>query len=238
MEANLFTLPTSKPPPASLLSNSNSLCLKSHFNNPLTATFHCRGGNLRPKFGKLTIRSAISRTKKEETVETVKQHLQDCYLLAGISYKGFTVKQFQELRKQLPESSKLLVAKNTLVYKAIEGTPWEALKPCMKGMNAWLFVHTEEIPAALKPYREFQKEKKLEDNDFTGAVFEGKFYGPGEVKALETLPSRAEIYAKILGSIKGPASAVVGTLQAPARNVIMVLQAYVKKLEEESSPGQ
>lgn len=186
----------------------------------------------------MTIRSAISRTKKEETVETVKQHLQDCYLLAGISYKGFTVKQFQELRKQLPESAKLLVAKNTLVYKAIEGTPWEALKPCMKGMNAWLFVHTEEIPAALKPYREFQKEKKLEDNDFTGAVFEGKFYGPGEVKALETLPSRAEIYAKILGSIKGPASAVVGTLQAPARNVIMVLQAYVKKLEEEGSPGQ
>lgn len=121
------------------------------------------------------------------------------------------------------------------MLKAIEGTKWEALKPCMKGMNAWLFVHSEEIPAALKPYRTFQKEKKLEDNDFTGAVFEGKFYGPEEFKALENLPTRAEVYAQFLGALKGPASAVVGTIQAPARDLIMVLQAYCKKLEEEGA---
>lgn len=142
------------------------------------------------------------------------------------------MKQFQELRKSLPDSVNILVAKNTLVEKAIEGTQWEALKPCMKGMNAWLFVHSEEIPAAIKPYRSFQKEKKLEDNDFTGAVFEGKFYGPSDFKALETMPTRAEIYAKLLGSLKTPASSLVGTLQAPARDLVMVLKAYVQKLEE------
>lgn len=103
----------------------------------------------------------------------------------------------------------------------------------MKGMNAWLFVHGEEIPAAIKPYRTFQKEKKLE-NDFAGAVFEGKYYKPEEFKALESMPTRAEVYAKLLGTLKGPASAVVGTLQAPARNLVLVLKAYVKKLEEES----
>lgn len=101
----------------------------------------------------------------------------------------------------------------------------------MTGMNAWLFVHSEEIPPAIKPYREFQKERKLENNDFTGAVFEGKFYGPGDFKALETMPTRLEIYAKLLGSLKGPASNVVGTIQAPARELVMVLQAYVQKLE-------
>ncbi|XP_058223247.1 large ribosomal subunit protein uL10c-like, partial [Rhododendron vialii] len=80
-----------------------------------------------------TIRSAISRTKKEETVETVKHRLQDCHLLAGIKYKGLTVKQLQDLRKSLPESTNLVVAKNSLVYKVIEGTQWEVLKSCMKG---------------------------------------------------------------------------------------------------------
>ncbi|KAI3776739.1 hypothetical protein L1987_46528 [Smallanthus sonchifolius] len=120
------------------------------------------------------MRSAISRTKKEETIESVKQQLQDCHLIDGINYKGFTVQQFQQLRTTFPETTKLIVAKNTLVLKVIEGTQWESLKPCMKGMNAWLFVHSEEIPAAIKPYRTFQKEKKLEDNDFSGAVFEGK----------------------------------------------------------------
>ncbi|CAH9135919.1 unnamed protein product [Cuscuta epithymum] len=208
--------------------------IKSHFCNHAISTNYPLKLSTRPsKTRSLTIRSAISRTKKEETVEAVKQQLQDCYLLAGISYKGFTVKQFQELRTQLPETTKVIVAKNTLVLKAIEGTQWEALKPCMSGMNAWLFVHSEEIPGSLKPYRTFQKEQKLDGNDFTGAVFEGKFYGPDEFKSLETLPSREEVYAKLLGSLKAPASAVVGTLQAPARNLVMVLQAHVKKLEEE-----
>ncbi|GAV77422.1 Ribosomal_L10 domain-containing protein [Cephalotus follicularis] len=178
------------------------------------------------------IRAAISRTKKEETVETVKTNLENCYLLAAIKYTGFTVKQFQDLRRSLPESTTLLVAKNTLVQKAIEGTKWAALEPCMKGMNAWFFVHSEEIPVAIKPYRDFQKEKKLDGNDFTGAVFEGKFYGPADFKELETMPTRAEIYAKLLGSLQGPAMSIVGTLQAPARDVVMLLKAYVNKLEE------
>ncbi|KAF8396649.1 hypothetical protein HHK36_018273 [Tetracentron sinense] len=225
MEASICTFPSSKPP------SSRTLTL-SGFKKPLI-----RPQTIFPTSRKTahlpSIRAAISRNKKEETVETVKQQLENCNLVAGIRYKGLTVKQFQELREILPESVKLLVAKNTLVGKAIEGTPWEALKPCMKGMNAWLFVHSEEIPAALKPYRNFQKEKKLEDNDFTGAVFEGKFYDPSEFKALETMPTRAEIYAKLLGSLQSPASALVGTLQAPARDLVMVLKAYVQKLEEE-----
>lgn len=181
-----------------------------------------------------SINAAISRTRKEETVETVREQLENCYLLAGINYKGFTVKQFQDLRKTLPETTKLIVAKNTLVYKALEGTQWEMLKPCMKGMNVWLFVHTEEIPSAIKPYRDFQKEKKLEENDFTGAVFEGKFYGPDEFKTLETLPTRAQIYANLLGSLKSPASVLVSTIQAPARELVMVLKAHIKNLEEQA----
>lgn len=142
------------------------------------------------------------------------------------------MKQFQDLRKALPETSKLIVAKNNLVYKAIEGTQFETLKPCMKGMNVWLFVHTEEIPSAIKPYRDFQKEEKLEENDFTGVVFEGKYYGPDDFNKLETLPTRAETYANLLGSLKSPASSLVTTIQAPARELLMVLKAHIKNLEE------
>lgn len=74
---------------------------------------------------------------------------------------------------------------------------------------------------------------KLEENDFTGAVFEGKFYGPDEFKKLETLPTRAEIYANLLGSLKSSASSLVTTIQAPARELLMVLKAHIKNLEEQ-----
>ncbi|XP_076909597.1 large ribosomal subunit protein uL10c-like [Bidens hawaiensis] len=228
MDTTLFTHP--HPPPS-----STTISFKTHFHNPLLLRPTTTTRSTRHPF---TIRNAISRTKKEETVETVKQQLDNCHLIAGINYKGFTVQQFQQLRTTFPETTKLIVAKNTLVLKAIEGTKWESLKPCMKGMNAWLFVHTEEIPAAIKPYRSFQKEKKLEENDFSGAVFEGKYYPPEEFKALENMRSRAEVYANLLGSLKGPATSVVGTLQAPARNLVLTLKAYVKKLEEEGGAAQ
>ncbi|PON44400.1 Ribosomal protein [Parasponia andersonii] len=229
MEALLLSFPSSIRSP-----HSQTLTVTRPTNQLLSLTpSHGRSRGTRLP----TVRSAISRSKKEETVEAVKQNLDNCFLLAGISYKGFTVKQFQDLRRSLPENTKLIVAKNTLVYKAIEGTKWEALRPCMTGMNAWLFVHSEEIPAAIKPYRDFQKERKLEENDFTGAVFEGKFYGPGDFKQLETMPTRAEIYAKLLGSLQGPASSLVGTIQAPARDLVMLLKAYVNKLEQEGGGG-
>eukprot|EP00252_Welwitschia_mirabilis_P018351 TRINITY_DN40783_c0_g1_i1.p1 TRINITY_DN40783_c0_g1~~TRINITY_DN40783_c0_g1_i1.p1 ORF type:complete len:212 (-),score=41.56 TRINITY_DN40783_c0_g1_i1:358-993(-) len=191
----------------------------------------CRATTLRRPL--LNVQCIISRTKKEETIEKVRQQLENCYLLAGIRYKGLTVKQFEEVRRSLPENCKLIVAKNRLVGKAIESTPWEALKPCMKGMNAFLFVNTEEIPEALKPYRDFQKRNKLDDNDYIGAVFEGRFYGPSEFKALETMPSRAETYSKLLGSLQGPSIGLVSSLQAPAGDLVFTLKAFVQKLEEE-----
>ncbi|XP_021715773.1 50S ribosomal protein L10, chloroplastic [Chenopodium quinoa] len=225
MESTLFL---SKPLPSTIKPTHS---LSSLSPNPF---FSFKPHNLSThKHPTTTIKAAISRTKKEETVETVQKHLENCYLLAAINYKGFTVKQFQDLRKSLPENTTLLVAKNTLVEKAVQDTQWEAIKPCMKGMNAWLFVHSEEIPVAIKPYRTFQKERKLEDNDFTGACFEGKFYGPDEVKRLETMPSKAEVFAKLLGSLKSPGNALVGTIQAPARDLVLVLKAYIKKLEDE-----
>ncbi|XP_010920958.2 large ribosomal subunit protein uL10c [Elaeis guineensis] len=161
-----------------------------------------------------SIRAAVSRSKRE----VVRRELENCHLVAGIWCHGLTVKQLQAIRGALPETTKLVVAKNTIVEKAIEGTKWEPLKPCIKGMNAWLFVHSDEIPPALKPYRDFQKEWKLVLNDFTGAVFEGRLYGPDDFQALETMPTRMESYAYLLGCLQTPAISLVSTLQSPERD--------------------
>nr|XP_009417328.1 PREDICTED: 50S ribosomal protein L10, chloroplastic-like [Musa acuminata subsp. malaccensis] len=157
------------------------------------------------------IRAAVSRMKKE----MVRRELENCHLLAGIWCHGLTVRQLQALRGALPPSAKLIVAKNTLVEKAIAGTRWEPLRPCAKGMNAWLFVHSDEIPPALKPCRDFQRDFKLALNDFTGAVFEGRLYGPDDFQALETMPTRMESYAYLLGCLQTPAVSLLSILQAP-----------------------
>ncbi|XP_010937776.1 large ribosomal subunit protein uL10c [Elaeis guineensis] len=161
-----------------------------------------------------SIRAVVSRSKRE----MIRRELENCHLVAGIWCHGLTVKQLQALRGALPETTKLVVTKNTLVEKAIEGTKWEPLKPCIKGMNAWFFVHSDQIPFGLKPYRDFQKEWKLVLNDFTGAVFEGRLYGPDDFQALETMPTLMESHAYLLGCLQTPAISLVSTLQSPERD--------------------
>ncbi|XP_073000957.1 large ribosomal subunit protein uL10c-like [Typha latifolia] len=155
-----------------------------------------------------SIRAAVSLSKRE----ALRRELENCQLLAGIWCHGLSVRQLQALRAGLPSTATLLVAKNSLVEKAIEGTKWEALKPCAKGMNAWLFIKSDEIPPALKPYRDFQKEWKLALNDFTGAVYEGRLYGPDDFSALESMPTRMESYKYLLGCFQTPAASLLGVM--------------------------
>ncbi|KAJ4832016.1 60S ribosomal protein L10 [Turnera subulata] len=225
----LFSYSYSKPPLTQTLTFP-------HYRPANPSTISLSRTKLHSRTRPLTIQCTLTRDQKEEIVGKVKTLLEGCCFMAVIDYTGFTVKNFQDLRKSLPEKSKLFVAKNRLVYKAIEPTSFAPLRPCMKGMNAYLFVYSEEIPEAIKPYRKFQEESKVE-NDFLGAVFEGKFYAPEDFKQLETMPTREELYAKVLGALQSPAIGLVTTLQAPARDVLMVLKAYVKKLEDESGGG-
>jgi len=79
--------------------------------------------------------------------------------------------------------------------------------------------------------RDMQKELKLEDNDYTGAVFEGKYsrgvQGPG-VDALPCRPVR-----EAAGGVQGPCHQPRVHAQGPSTNLVLTLKAHVAKLEAE-----
>ncbi|KAJ6820345.1 50S ribosomal protein L10, chloroplastic [Iris pallida] len=148
--------------------------------------------------------------------QALRRELENCHLVAGIYCTGLSIRQLNELRGSLPEtSSRLIVAKNSLMEKAVDGTKWEPLKFCAKGMNAWLFVHGDgdNVPRALKPCQDLQKKWGAGLNDFRGAVFEGKVYGAEDLRELETMPTRMEVFTHLLGSMQAPAATLVGILQ-------------------------
>ncbi|KAJ8500997.1 hypothetical protein OPV22_011549 [Ensete ventricosum] len=89
------------------------------------------------------------------------------------------------------------------------------LENCLPPSRDLLFVHSDEIPPALRPYHDFQSDFNLALNDFTGAVFEGHLYGPDDFQALETMPTRMESYAYLLGCLQTPAVSLLSILQAP-----------------------
>ena len=56
--------------------------------------------------------------------------------------------------------------------------------------------------------------KDVKKGEIIGAALDGKLLSASETKALASLPSKEEIYAKMLGSINSPASGIVGSINA------------------------
>ncbi|KAL4420085.1 hypothetical protein ABPG77_004350 [Micractinium sp. CCAP 211/92] len=179
--------------------------------------------------GSLQIQNAISRQRKEETVEQLEQLLAKSAVVVGLRYQGLTVKQIQEFRRSLPADTKLLVCKNTLMRVAVDKTEgWESLKPATKGDNAWLFVNEEVISESIKAYVNF--EKKLLDAlpkeeratarplDISGGVMDGKLMDYLEVKKLEKMPTKLELIATIARLINQvPTKVARGINQVPSK---------------------
>ena len=70
----------------------------------------------------------------------------------------------------------------------------------------------EDPVSPAKAVTKFIKESKK--GEILGAVLDGKLLSVEETKALAALPSKEELYAKMLGSINSPASGIVGSINA------------------------
>jgi large subunit ribosomal protein L10 len=107
------------------------------------------------------------------------------------------------LRRSLPEGSHLVVAKNTLLRKAVEGTKFEPMAQATTGMNAWLFVD-ENVAPTMKAIKALSKgwEKAGKQVGFNGACMDGQFLGPAAIAPLENLPTKLDLITKIAVGIK------------------------------------
>ena len=69
-----------------------------------------------------------------------------------------------------------------------------------------------KIVAPAKALSKFIKDTKK--GEIVAAAMDGKLLSAAEAKALATIPSKEEIYAKMLGCINSPASGIVGSVNA------------------------
>ena len=106
-------------------------------------------------------------------------------------------------RRAMPEGAHILVAKNTLMRKAIEGTQFEPLGEATTGMNAWVFVD-ENIATTMKAVKGLTKDwnKAGKEVAFTGAVMDGQFIPANKMAPLEDLPTKLDLITKIAVGIK------------------------------------
>ena len=171
---------------------------------------------------------------KQAVVAQLNEQLESAKGVVLTSYKGLTVAQDTELRRELREAGvSYHVVKNTMLRIAAKEAGIEGIEEHLEGTTAFAFS-TEDAVAPAKVICSFIKKNKLEDAEVLTVkvgMVEGKVIGVDEVKALAALPSREELIAKLLGSMNAPISNTVNVLQGVIRNAVYVLDAIRSQKE-------
>jgi len=168
-----------------------------------------------------------TKQKKQEISRDLKKKLAKAKSVVFTSFNALNVKDNEALRSALvKENSEYYAAKKTLLARALSEANIDVDARSFDGQVAISFGYADEVAPA-KVLAKFIKdtEGKL---SFLGGVLEGKFVDAQGVAALATLPSKDELYAKIVGSINAPVSGFVNVLAGNLRSLMNVLLAIEK----------
>lgn len=173
--------------------------------------------------------------KTKEQKRTILKQLNDKIAKAKsiifTKYSCLTVKENEDLRLRLrQENNEYYVAKKTLFGLALKDKAIAGLDiKKFEGQVAAIFGYSDEVSPA-KIVGQFKKDKDKEGKiEFIGGILENKYIGMSEVANLATLPSKQELYAKIVGSIKAPVSGLVNALASNMKNLVYALSAIKDK---------
>ena len=141
---------------------------------------------------------------KKPIIEEIQSSIKDAKSVVVVDYRGLTVEQDTRLRKTLRENNiTYKVYKNTMINFAIQGTEFEGLAPYLEGPTA-IAISTEDATAPARAICKFAKEApKLE---VKAGIVEGTAYDAKGIAQIASVPSREELLAKLLGSMKSPIS--------------------------------
>lgn len=139
---------------------------------------------------------------KQPVVEEIAGKVKDAKAAVLVDYRGLTVEQDTQLRKQLREAGIVYkVYKNTMMKRAFEGTDFAQLDPHLDGPSA-IALATDDVTAPARILAKFaEKAKALE---MKGGVVEGTYYDAAGLAELAKVPSREELLSRLLGSMQSP----------------------------------
>ena len=156
---------------------------------------------------------------KQPIVDEIKASLEGAQGVVVVDYRGLTVEQDTQLRKQLREAGVVYkVYKNTLVKRAIAGTEFEPMTEALEGPNA-IAICKDDATAPARVLANFAK--TAEALELKCGVVEGTYYDATGIAAIASIPSRDELLSKLLGS-----------MQSPITNFARVIKQIAEKNEE------
>ena len=162
---------------------------------------------------------------KKPVIDEISEVVKDAQGVVLVDYRGLTVEQDTNLRRQLREAGiTYKVYKNTMMNFAFKGTDLEALAPHLEGPSA-IAVSKEDATAPARVIVKFAKDApKLE---LKAGVVEGVYYDAKGISEVAKIPGREELLSRLLGS-----------LQSPVANLARVLDQIAKNGGGEAAPAE
>lgn len=139
---------------------------------------------------------------KQPIVQAIAEDVKDAASVVLVDYRGLTVAQDTELRKQMREAGIIYkVCKNTMMKRAFEGTDFAALEEHLEGPSA-IAISKDDATAPARILCKFAKDAKA--LELKAGVVEGTLYDVNGLTELSKIPSREELLSKLLGSLQSP----------------------------------
>jgi len=168
--------------------------------------------------------------EKVETVEDLKTRLRGVKTVMLAEYRGLTVQQLSDFRKQLKAvSAEYKIVKNRLAKLAIGSSELKALGGELKGPTGLILGKGDPVTVAKAVHTFARTNQALV---IKAGFVDGQMLQPNGLKALADLPSREALRAQIVGALTGPLAQLVGLLQAPQRELVYVLSQRGKNAEQ------
>jgi len=167
------------------------------------------------------------KSEKKKDIDALHQDLEQSGNLFVTGYEKLRVDQDFELRKAVRNAGgKYRVIKNNLAEIAAQGTPSEAVLKNLRGMTS--LAYTSNDPVALaKALTTYAKANP--SFTFKAGIVEGRAIDVGAIIELASMPSKEEIFSKLLYLINAPAQRLVTVIQAVGRNLAVVVDQGVKE---------
>ncbi len=176
---------------------------------------------------------ALNRAEKSAAIEEIAAQIAKSQSVVLAEYRGLEVGQITALRKQARGSGVYLrVLKNTLVRRAVVGTPFEQLADKMSG--PLIYGMSSDPVSAAKVLDTFAKTSdKLK---VVAGALPNSILDAAGIKALASLPSRDELLSKLLGTMQAPVAKFVQTLNEVPTKLVRALAAVRDQKGAGSAP--
>jgi large subunit ribosomal protein L10 len=170
---------------------------------------------------------AVTRAKKVEQVEALSTEIKEAGTAILATFKGLKAAQTEELRKTVRSAGGTYkVIKNTLAERASEGSK---IGPALKGLaGVTSIAYTKGDPVQLaKALSKYAKDNP--EFTFKAGIVDGRVIAIKDIEALANMPSKEEIFAKLLYMLNAPAQRLVTVMNATGRDLAVVLNQGVKE---------